>query len=1147
MSLIRLEFPALVERRSSLCRLRPLFCREFAGEGRTLELASLNLQKKIRRYFQHETLEGKTLQELLWLQFNPELSFSRWLMELETGRHYIQEYFSAAWFDLREYRYVYLPGFHHFFVARPLPGGLPGRAALSLQVREVILQLYQQEKTRQHGGLDSQEFFRQRRSENRERLTAVTQWVDAEEAEFPFLRWDEYFFDEIRGSGQHFRGRIELAKTSEDLAERYPAQLMRATGRDGLVEQVRRLIFRPENISLVLVGPSGAGKTAILHEALFRELAQAPLADQEKIQKIWHLDPNRVMAGMSIIGAWQRRLTSITQYMLDRLPKIKVTGRTDRLYVDNLMALLLLGKSAQNELTMADVLKTFMENNSLALIAECTPGEWMRVQEKHRRFADLFQVVQVPPVDGRLGMEIALWHRRRVELSHQCEFTLEALARMAQLQNSFLSHTALPGGLVSQIEQLAARHQGRGQVTAGHVQESFQVNCGVVRHIYDRTVKLTRAEIVADLRRLLIGQDEAVNAMVDVIQLIKAGLTGSGRPCASLLFTGPTGTGKTEAAKALARYLFVRESSLIRFDMNEYVDPEAAGRLIGSHHEPEGQLTGRVRFQPYCVLLLDEIEKAHPDVCDLLLQVLGEGRLTDAAGRPVDFSRSIIILTSNLGSREARRHSGFTGGELDSRNTYRQMLERHFRPEFLNRIDRTIIFRPLELEEIQRIAAMQLNELLQREGFIRRNTVLNVSPRTLEQIARTGYDPEMGGRALRRRLEKEITSLAAEQLVAIPPGQPVVFDVFSQRGQLLPRITALQEVEPAEAPGWELAPPAACIAKRYDQLAGCLRHLRDDLTSVRPSLEPDGFALDGMEAVTFRQLVNQELDQLEELKWEYEESRAFRSVAPGNHLPPAFLPLRRMKQGSGETVRTGFLRNLAKVLDERAYMLELYSHSRQLIGHARPEYARRFVRVAALDFFGGGNAAGERESLCLLLQPLVPDESGFFLKLLTGAYHQLLSEFGLYSEQPDETLPAGTWITATGPRLGRFFHPEDGVHLFLRPGLPPYLIQVHVVPVPAEISPRDVLAGRLSLRENWLSALESGQARLEHDPLPAGPVIRVYDLDQDNSEKPGPATICDLRSGFLHQGPMHTEDWLQLVMRNLVAMGLYQFNPDRGV
>ncbi len=278
------------------------------------------------------------------------------------------------------------------------------------------------------------------------------------------------------------------------------------------------------------------------------------------------------------------------------------------------------------------------------------------------------------------------------------------------------------------------------------------------------------------LQAQVVGQTEAVEALADVVSVAKARLNDPDRPLAAFLFLGPTGVGKTECAKAIARTLFGEADRLLRFDLNEYNQPGAAARLVGTFSQPEGLLTSAIRRQPFAVVLLDEIEKADPEVFDLLLQLLGEGRLTDSLGRTADFTSALIVMTSNLGVREAEGNLGFVP-EADRSFAYTRAAERFFRPEFFNRLDRVIPFRKLVPEEMGRIARRLVAEVLSREGFAQRKCVLNVAPDALDRVVRAGYDPALGARAMKRAVERELTQPAAARLAALDVNEFTVVTV----------------------------------------------------------------------------------------------------------------------------------------------------------------------------------------------------------------------------------------------------------------------------------------------------------------------------------------------------------------------------------
>ena len=263
------------------------------------------------------------------------------------------------------------------------------------------------------------------------------------------------------------------------------------------------------------------------------------------------------------------------------------------------------------------------------------------------------------------------------------------------------------------LRQLAIKHKF-GVVDADEVRTEFQEFSGMHQDIFDENYTFEENEVHDKIAANLVGQKAAVESLTNVIEIVKAKLNNPDKPLSSFMFIGPTGVGKTQAAKVLTEYLMGDVDSMIRFDMNEYIDAGAVQRLTGDYYNPEGQLTGKVRYRPFGVLLLDEIEKAHPKVHDLLLQVLDDGRLTDSLGRTVDFTNMIIIMTSNVGARQASMRLGFKTSERDETAVYRKAVENKFRPEFINRIDKVIVFNPLDKNAIKKIVKLQLETLSER-------------------------------------------------------------------------------------------------------------------------------------------------------------------------------------------------------------------------------------------------------------------------------------------------------------------------------------------------------------------------------------------------------------------------------------------------
>jgi ATP-dependent Clp protease ATP-binding subunit ClpC len=576
----------------------------------------------------------------------------------------------------------------------------------------------------------------------------------------------------IFGGEENKDGEAELRKTGRRLNAMYPDDLDRALGREPEVAELTRLLAATDRRPVLLVGPRRVGKTTVLHEVVWRMCARR----KERAgvgRDIWLLSPMRLISGMSYLGEWENRVLAILEH---------ARKKDLALYFDDLLGLFTAGVSAASDLNVALVLRPWLEKRQVRIIAEITPEAWRVLRERDRALADLFHVIPVNEPAESETLRVLINVGRQLEETHRCHFDLDIVPTAYELQRRYATDAAFPGKAAGFLKRLAVRFAGE-RVIRWRALDEFHQQSGLNIAMLDDAAVVERKHVRERLSRQLVGQDQVLDAFADVVVTLKARLNDPRRPLATMLLLGPTGVGKTQAAKALATTLFGSHDRLLRFDMNEYVDAASATRLTGSPRDPEGLLTSAVRRQPFSVVLFDEIEKAAPEIFDLLLAVLDEGRLTDALGRVTDFTQTVILLTSNLGAREAKSRLGFgaiEGGAEAEDSVYVSAAEKFFRPEFFNRLDRIIPFRSLERQHLEGIVRHLISDLVARDGLRRRDGLVNVTLEAMKRLAELGHHPQLGARALKRVVEREVAQPLAELLVTLPPGTPMVANVTTK-------------------------------------------------------------------------------------------------------------------------------------------------------------------------------------------------------------------------------------------------------------------------------------------------------------------------------------------------------------------------------
>ncbi len=554
----------------------------------------------------------------------------------------------------------------------------------------------------------------------------------------------------------------------------------RAFFRDAEIDLLERHLDHAKLNSFLLVGPSGGGKTAILYE-LFRRLGER----EHKPWLVLETSASTLMAGTAYIGEWQTRVQELAGYA-QRHASIVV-------YFTDIHQLADAGKHSKSDENMAAFLSAFVESGDLTLIGECTPDSFRKGIERHPSFNKLFTVFRIEEPSEHDVRQIVrrsadtIAARSVEESGRKLLFSENTLTAILEFGELYFPGVAAPGGAIKLLDHLVnlklnhnAAANGEPLALEGeleiqhedvvHTLESFT---GIPGLLLDDSQPLKLPEVRKFFESRVIGQSQAVESVIDLITLIKAGLTDPEKPMGVIFFVGPTGVGKTELAKALAEFIFGSSERMLRFDMSEFKDFHSFEKFIGSPSAQAdsplhmGSLLSRVRQNPFSVILLDEIEKAHGNIFDVLLQVFDDGRLSDPGGRTTNFTQTIIIMTSNLGSEltDAPPLGFHTPPESTLQDEASRAMENFFRPEFLNRIDRIVSFRPLEREHVRILAQRELGQVLLRSGITRRELRVDVDPGVIDILVREGFSPIYGARPLKRAVEKFALLPIARQIV----------------------------------------------------------------------------------------------------------------------------------------------------------------------------------------------------------------------------------------------------------------------------------------------------------------------------------------------------------------------------------------------
>ncbi len=565
--------------------------------------------------------------------------------------------------------------------------------------------------------------------------------------------------DDERARERRLKANLRVLESVATDLRAAPAE--RAYEREALVAEVAAFLAAegdpPDDRARLLVAPAGAGKTAIVAEAIRRT------GTRPRAAPVFAVTGSRLVAGMSGLGEWQERCRAIVE---------AARARRIVLAVGDPHELVESGRALGFDVSIAQYLKRPIEQGHVRVIAECTEEAQAALERRDRGFAALFRVVRVPEPDRPATLAILRAVAADRAARGRAPLSEGALGACHDLHARFAPYQAFPGKAVRFLERLEAAPPE--PVSRAALTRAFARATGLPEDLLAAERTLDPDSLRAFLRARVVGQDAATGLVADLVARLKAGLADARRPLASLLFLGPTGVGKTETAKALAELLFGSRERLIRLDMTEYQDGSAARRLIaGPEGSGDGDLTRRVRAEPLSVVLLDEVEKADPGVFDLLLQALGDARLTDARGRATDFRSAIVILTSNLGAELPAAAAGFgPAGSAAGRERFLKAAEGFFRPELLNRLDAIVPFDSLSRGAIARIAGREIERALERDGLARREVAVEVAPDLVERAIEVGFDPRFGARPLKRAVERTIVNPIARWLAGSRARRP---------------------------------------------------------------------------------------------------------------------------------------------------------------------------------------------------------------------------------------------------------------------------------------------------------------------------------------------------------------------------------------
>mgnify|MGYP002741787488 FL=1 len=616
--------------------------------------------------------------------------------------------------------------------------------------------------------------------------------------------------DEPQKAQQPASGTPLLDKVGRDITElARQEKLDPVIGRSKEIARVMTILGRRTKNNPLIIGEPGVGKTALV-EGLAQEIVAGSSAAYLRDSRIIELDIAALLAGTKYRGEFEERLKKVIDELKEH-PEVL-------LFVDEIHALMGAG-AAEGSVDAANILKPALARGEVKVIGATTNEEYRKHVKKDAAFARRFQPVLAQEPSSETARRIVRGVRPQYEAHHGVTISDDIADMAVDLAQRYIHDRALPDKAFDLLDEAAARVRlGRKSVrsnrksrpvalTEAALRNAITVMTGIPVERVQRQEAKKLLQLEQVLGRHIIGQDEAVKAVARVVRRSRSGVAPTNRPAGSFIFLGPTGVGKTELARAVTREVFGDDKALLKIDMSEFAERHSAARLTGAPagyvgYEDGGKLTEALRRRPHQVVLFDEIEKAHPDVFNILLQILEDGQLTDGQGNAASFAHAIIILTSNIGADLMQQESslGFSAAAAGddtapvharAAREVRGQLAKVMRPELINRFDDIIVFKPLSFADVRAIFAVQLRELQQR--LARQHVSISVSSSARDIIVRQGYSKKYGARELRRTLQQELEHPVAEALLSGELQAGGVLKVGAEKGKLTYRVVAAEE------------------------------------------------------------------------------------------------------------------------------------------------------------------------------------------------------------------------------------------------------------------------------------------------------------------------------------------------------------------